>query len=137
MKSTATLLLLSAVAACGPVAGDDAHPDPEQFAPVYAEMLIHATDPESGRGASGAERQDSILASAGMTREQFNATVEWYNREPARWGDLLQNVVRYLQEKSDRPGERGPPEAPGQPDAPKPAQLTSPMRRGSSPLSRR
>jgi hypothetical protein len=103
MKNPAPIIFLCTLAACGPLSGDSSYRGPEEFGPVYAEMLVRATDPDTitSPGASPQMGQDSILASAGMTREEFNATVEWYNRDVKRWGDLLQNVVRYLEEKSE------------------------------------
>ena len=116
MKNTAPIVFLCALAACGPVTGDESYPGPQEFGPVYAEMLIRATDPATvtSSGASRQGAQDSILASTGMTREEFNATVEWYNQDVKRWGELLQNVVRYLEEESETWEENHPPDGPGQ-----------------------
>ncbi|MGB5875124.1 MAG: hypothetical protein WBG01_01460 [Bacteroidota bacterium] len=117
MKNPAHIIILCTLAACSPVTGDNSYRGPEEFGPVYAEMLVRATDPETitSPGASPQMAQDSILASAGMTREDFKATVEWYNRDVKRWGDLLQNVVRYLEEKSETREENDSSKGPGLP----------------------
>ena len=52
-----------------------------------------------------------------MTREDFKATVDWYNRDLTRWGALLQNVVRYLEEKSTLRKKNDPPKDPNTPSA--------------------
>ena len=111
MKQISIFLLPAIFAACGPGTVEGRHADPDEFAPVYAEMLILAAGP--GSGHSTRMTQDSILASAGMSREQFGATVKWYNQDLTRWGDLLQRVVRYLEEKSGDPSGRGSAQAPG------------------------
>jgi hypothetical protein len=118
-KTAAPLILFCVFWACGPGGGNESHPPPEGFAPVYAEMLIWATDTDSLGASGGSARaaQDSILASSGMTREDFNATVEWYNRDVTRWGNLLENVVRYLEEKSRPREENDTPQNPAQPAA--------------------
>jgi hypothetical protein len=116
MRISAQLLFLLAITSCGPGTGGDDFLPPERFAPVYAEMLIWTTGADS-LGRSARQAQDSILASSGMTREDFKATVDWYNRDLTRWGVLLQNVVRYLEEKSMLRKKNDPPKDPNTPSA--------------------
>jgi len=106
MKRIPIIGLLAACAACGPGSGESQIMNPDEFAPIYATVLIQAAVTDTGKVAhtTARERQDSILTESGITREQFFATLEWHNKDPRRWASLLENVVRHLEEKTEPSG---------------------------------
>jgi hypothetical protein len=74
-------------------------PEP-QFVSVYARLTTasvtaHPVPPDS---LGSARMVDSILALEGVTREQFNATVNWYNKDVTRWKPFFDEVVAALED---------------------------------------
>jgi hypothetical protein len=111
----AMLLLTLLSAGCSRTTGD-AGPAPRSgFAAAYAGLLEI-----SGRAdldsIARAHAIDSLLTASGMDRARFQAEVEWCNQDVVRWKDVMEEIVRRLEEKQ-RAGYRGnvSPAPPGAP----------------------
>lgn len=76
----------------------------EKFAQLYAELLVMAAD-DSTRAlaeAPAGQRADSLLGAAGVSREDYLRTVDWYNEDVTRWRELLARVVALLEHRLER-----------------------------------
>ena len=108
MKIRTLLVLLAlSLASChrdGPSQGQF---DQKKFAALYADLLeISMKARRVGSDSTSAARQaDSVLATAGVTRGQFEAAMRWYNDDVRRWKPFLDEVVRNLEERT-RPNSR-------------------------------
>ena len=70
----------------------------EQFAAIYADLLVQG---EASRQAGfdsvlAQAAADSVLERAGVTRNQYRATVDWLNEDPARWKEVGDEATRML-----------------------------------------
>lgn len=66
----------------------------EKFVPLYAELIVvgqKSRDVGWDRIRSQQEA-DSLLAKAGVTREDFQATIEWLSADINRWKELSEGV---------------------------------------------
>jgi len=119
MKPLLATLLVLTLASCrgtkGPVgslSGED------QFVRVYAQLVMASSDPQAASRTS----PEQILKDAGMTQEEFRKTVAEYNRDPLRWGGLMEKVEKIVQEEvarqtSTQPSPGAPASGPSTPAA--------------------
>jgi hypothetical protein len=75
---------------------------PRTFALVHGELLQLGLERTSLPADSARRRSevDSVLNHLGVTREQFIASVAWYNQDLRRWKTVLDSCAAVLQEKS-------------------------------------
>jgi len=92
-----TLLLLQS--ACQKKQQEAVIPEPK-FVSVYAKLTTASVTahPVFIDSLGPARMVDSILATEGVTRQQFNATVAWYNKDVQRWKPFLDEVVKALED---------------------------------------
>jgi hypothetical protein len=69
-----------------------------QFASLYANLLVQG---EASRQAGhdtvlAHAAADSVMRDAGVTRDQYRATVDWLNEDPARWKEVGDEATRVL-----------------------------------------
>jgi hypothetical protein len=70
----------------------------KQFVPLYAELIVvgqKSRDVGWDRIRSQQEA-DTLLAQAGVTREDFQATIEWLSADINRWKELSEGVSAHL-----------------------------------------
>ena len=78
-----------------------AHVIPEpKFVSVYARLTTASVTarPLPADSLGPARIVDSILTLEGVTREQFEATVRWYNQDVTRWKPFFDEVVAALED---------------------------------------
>lgn len=94
----AVVLLLAGCA--GDRAGNGSSPlPPERFSAVFAELILGSVDLK-GDSLASTRRVDSILAAQSVTREEFNATMQWCNEDLSRWDGVMEQVVGILDQKT-------------------------------------
>jgi hypothetical protein len=71
-----------------------------KFVSVYARLtaVTVTARPVPPDSLGSARLVDSILTLEGVTREQFDATVRWYNEDVQRWKPFFDQVVRALED---------------------------------------
>ncbi|MHB1686038.1 MAG: DUF4296 domain-containing protein [Ignavibacteriaceae bacterium] len=67
----------------------------DKFVNVYAE-LIFAQDTAS-TPASKKDFKPIILSRYGVTAEQYQTTVDYYNQDPKRWTGFFDKVTKYVE----------------------------------------
>jgi hypothetical protein len=74
-------------------------PEPK-FVALYARLTTASVTarPMPPDSLGSARMVDSILALEGATREQFNATIRWYNEDVRRWKPFFDEVVAALED---------------------------------------
>jgi hypothetical protein len=74
-------------------------PEPK-FVSLYAKLTTNSVTarPVIPDSLSPARMVDSVLASEGVTRDQFSATVRWYNEDIRRWKPFFDEVVQALED---------------------------------------
>lgn len=94
-----SLILLLAQDSCSSRAPSNVIPEPK-FVSVYARLTTATVTarPAPPDSLSSAQLADSILALEGVTREQFDATVHWYNEDVTRWKPFFDKVVQALED---------------------------------------
>jgi hypothetical protein len=104
MKSSTLLpafaaLLLFSQSSCQKKQPADVLPEPK-FVSVYAKLTTATVTarPVPPDSLGSANLVDSILALEGVTREQFNATVHWYDEDVQRWKPFFDEVVLALED---------------------------------------
>ena len=88
---------------CTPVACSSGNVPPSpahqhEFVEAYIDLLRSSADTSEAR----TEHAEQILSSHGFTREEFQAAVEYYDADPARWKPVLDEVVRRMEEDQQR-----------------------------------
>jgi len=93
-----TILLLSQTS-CQKKEPTSALPE-SKFVSVYAKLTSASVTarPVPPDSLGSARMVDSILALEGVTREQFDATVRWYDEDVQRWRPFFDEVVRALED---------------------------------------
>jgi hypothetical protein len=106
MKKTLFLLLL--LASCSGKDRDVDILDKARFMDVY--VALATTDPtDSTRSQSDVAA--AVLQKQGVTEEKFRATVEYYNRHPESWKEILDSVMHRMEAASagkEQPGKKPP-----------------------------
>lgn len=98
-----TAVLLLAISSCREKQPANVLPEPK-FVSVYARLTTATVTarPVPPDSLGSAQIVDSILALEGVTREQFEATVHWYNEDVERWKPFFDEVVRALEDSVQR-----------------------------------
>jgi hypothetical protein len=125
MRPIVAAILFLTLASCRGTNRADASGDEEKFAQVYARLVLISSDPQAGSGTT----PEQILKGAGMTQEEFRRRVAEYNRDPQRWGALIEKVQKIVEEEVAR--KASPPSSPGV-ISPSPGGATSPSRTADS-----
>ena len=75
---------------------------PEKFQDVYERLLVSALDTgKVGIPQRLAEKRvEDILKESQVTREEYLATLEWYNSDRNRWKEFTEKVAEHLQEET-------------------------------------
>lgn len=74
----------------------------EKFATVYAGLLEAGQKSKEQAWDPGRTRLavDSVLVGAGVTRDDYRATVSWLNDDVVRWRGVSEETVKILEEKA-------------------------------------
>jgi hypothetical protein len=99
------------VAGCTRPGGSGSVMSEKQFAHVYAALLDAGQRSRDEAWDPGRTRltADSVLHAAGVTREDYRATVAWLNEDVTRWKAVSEETVRVLEEKAAGGGVRATP----------------------------
>jgi len=100
------LLVLLALSACAPRARDAAVIPEEKFAAIYASLIeTGEVSQKAGLDTTRAHAAaDSVLRSAGVTADQFRATVQALNADVRKWKMVSDAVARILEERATARG---------------------------------
>ena len=83
---------------CMPGSPDSTNATLDQFAGAYAGLL--ETSGAAGADSLARERSiDSVLTANGIDRAGFQASVDWCNEDVRRWKEVMEEVVRRLEQK--------------------------------------
>ena len=104
MKSQLFLsgLLILSLSACSRKENIKLPVEREKFVNAYADVAALDNQFQPGtpqRDSLFAARVDSVLHADGLTREQFQKTINVLNASPQAWEPILKDVLRKLQEK--------------------------------------
>ncbi|MCX6151913.1 MAG: DUF4296 domain-containing protein [Ignavibacteriales bacterium] len=68
--------------------------DEEKFASIYVDLLINQ---EKNRGDTSKVKleQNKIFTKYQVNRKQYEATLEYYHKDPERWRDFFVKVNNY------------------------------------------
>lgn len=70
---------------------------------LYADVLIISSEYEEGNEPGRYfEQLDSVLAIYGTDRETFESTLKYYQDDPFRWKELIDLVIRDLEDRRDQ-----------------------------------
>ena len=104
MKTPAVLIgfaafLLLSLSSCQQKRPVDVLPE-SKFVSVYARLTSASVTarPVPPDSMGPARVVDSILTLEGVTRDQFNATIRWYNEDVHRWKPFFDEVVLALED---------------------------------------
>jgi hypothetical protein len=80
--------------------------DENKFVKIYAEMII-AQDTADYAPNNFKSIQDTIFKRYGVTRVEYNATVDSYNKDPQKWENFFDKAIAYVQtlKKQIQPGQ--------------------------------
>ncbi|HUI64280.1 MAG TPA: hypothetical protein VL126_05545 [Bacteroidota bacterium] len=103
-----TLLVLLAITACTPRARNAAVIPEEKFAAIYASLIETGEASQKAGLDTTAEHAaaDSVLRSAGVTADQFRATVQALNADVRKWKTVSDAVARILEERATARADR-------------------------------
>jgi len=93
------LILLLTLAACRTTNRSEGSVDHEKFARVYARLVKISADTQ----ASSRSTPEQVLEDEGMTREEFRKIVADFNRDPQRWGSLIEEVQKIIEAETAAP----------------------------------
>jgi len=90
---------MSALGSCRHEGPPDSLIDKPRFVQLYCDLLRNAQRVRDwGQDSVVARRYaDSVMASAGITDEQFESTLRWYNEDIERWREFSEEVTRTLE----------------------------------------
>ncbi len=100
MRLSIAFLAMMIAGLCGCRRANSILPE-EKFVSVYADMLVAAVD-AAGAPIDSAARADSarqVLLRDTVSRETFDATVQWYNGDVQRWNGFYEKVARELERR--------------------------------------
>ena len=119
MKILPYILLVLILPSCGTGAEGREAIKRDKFTEVYTTLLEEGIrDRKNGLDSIASSRNATeILTKAGVTREDFQNTVRWYNSDVQRWRLFLDEVVKRLEERANKEGNTPdpPPLAPAMP----------------------
>jgi hypothetical protein len=98
MKPLLTALFLLTLISCQGTKRPGLSAAEGEFARVYARLVMASSDQNVASGTT----PEQILKDAGMTQEEFRKTVAEYNRDPQRWGTLIEKVQKIVEEEVAR-----------------------------------
>jgi hypothetical protein len=89
----------SCLLSCGRQEGVPSQMSEEKFLSVYCTLLKNAQNMKNwGQDPRTASKYaDSVLAREGVTREDYDETVRWYNADVQRWKTFSEAVIRELE----------------------------------------
>jgi len=70
--------------------------DEDKFAKIYAEMII-AQDTATFAPNNFKPVQDTIFKRYGVTRSEYTATVDSYNKDPEKWEKFFDKAIAYVE----------------------------------------
>jgi hypothetical protein len=81
--------------------------DEDKFAKIYAEMII-AQDTATFAPNNFKPVQDTIFKRYGVTRSEYTATVDSYNKDPEKWEKFFDKAIAYVEalKKQRQPGQQ-------------------------------
>ncbi len=68
-----------------------------QFVKVYADIII-TQDTTSLKNASIDSVKEIIFKKHNITAQEYNATINYYNQSPEKWGEFFKKAVAYVEE---------------------------------------
>jgi hypothetical protein len=74
--------------------------DEVKFVKVYAE-LISAPDSISVDSTKYFEYKKKIFSDFNLTEKDYEQTIEFYNKDPKRWEDFFNRVVKHIEAIDD------------------------------------
>ncbi len=78
----------------------------EVFEEVYAQLLDSSAVPQQTTDTTLSPVARRILERNGVSLEQFNATVNYYNADTKKWGEFYTNIVQRFDEKHRKKEKR-------------------------------
>lgn len=96
-----SVMLLSGIIGCSGSTGNKiSH---ETMVKIYADVLIISSEYEEGKEPDRYfEQLDSVLTMYGTNRETFESTLRYYQDDPFRWKELIDLVIRDLEDRRDQ-----------------------------------
>jgi hypothetical protein len=93
------LMLLVPIASCRQERDANILPE-SKFVSVYGRLTTASVTARPPLPDSLARKEfvDSVLALEGVTRDQFETTIRWYNEDVQRWRSFFDEVVRALED---------------------------------------
>jgi hypothetical protein len=84
--------------------------DENNFAKIYTEMII-AQDTANYTPDNFKSVQDIIFKRYGVTRVEYTATVDSYNKDPQKWEKFFDKAIAYVQalKNQKQPGQLAKP----------------------------
>lgn len=98
MKLLVTAVFLLTLASCQGTSRPTPSVDEEKFARVFATLVMISSNPR----ASAPSTPEEVLKEANMTREEFRKIVADYNRDPQKWGSVIEKVQKIVEEEVAR-----------------------------------
>lgn len=96
-----SVILLSGIIGCS--GSTDEKISQETMVNLYADVLIISSEYEEGNEPGRYfEQLDSVLAIYGTDRETFESTLKYYQDDPFRWKELIDLVIRDLEDRRDQ-----------------------------------
>ncbi len=78
----------------------------EVFEEVYSQLLDSSAVPQQTTDTTVSPVARRILERNGVSLEQFNATVNYYNDDTKKWGEFYANIVKRFDEKHRKKEKR-------------------------------
>ncbi|NOY07078.1 MAG: DUF4296 domain-containing protein [Chlorobi bacterium] len=69
---------------------------PDTFASIYTDVLV-ASEMSRARSDTVNVNLDSIYAYHGVVKSLVDSTVQWYEKHPDAWNDLLDRVAKNVE----------------------------------------
>lgn len=75
----------------------------EKMVTIYADLLIISSAYEEGKEPDAYfEQLDSVLTEHDVNRATFDSTLKHYQKDPVRWKELIDRVIRELEDRRDQ-----------------------------------
>jgi hypothetical protein len=79
--------------------------DKEKFAKIYVDLLINEEQNRTDSLKLKTGKED-IFKKYGVNQNQYNATIDYYNKDPERWRDFFTKVNAYFDKIANKPKSR-------------------------------